>query len=132
AEIRTLCSVGRFFRGHNRLTSFPSEKLFMIVATTPALVGFRITEHLGVVSGVAVEGMDVVRDLFAAFRNVWGGRSRGYEKGLEEARERALLQMVERAGAAGANAVIGVSVGRDSAGLAWIFHCSGTPGSGAV
>lgn len=104
----------------------------MIVATTPTLEGFRITEHLGVVSGVAVEGLDAVRDLFAAFRNVWGGRSRGYEKGLEDARERALLQMVERAGAAGANAVIGVSVGRDSAGLAWIFHCSGTPGSGAV
>ena len=54
--------------------------------------------------------MNAVRDLFAQFRNVFGGRTAGYEKGMAEARTRALEQLTERAMGAGANAIIGVSI----------------------
>ena len=40
----------------------------MIVSTTPTLEGQRIVSYIGVVSGEAVMGANIFRDLFAAVR----------------------------------------------------------------
>jgi len=82
----------------------------ILMTTTENLDGFRIVEYLGIVSGESAEGMNAVRDLFAQFRNVFGGRTGGYEIGMSEARTRALEQLSERAMSAGAHAVIGLSI----------------------
>ncbi len=39
-----------------------------------------MTEYVGVVTGEAVLGANVFRDLFAGLRDIVGGRSAGYEK----------------------------------------------------
>lgn len=82
----------------------------MIVTTTNAIEGRRITEYKGIVFGEVVSGVNVLRDFTAGVRNFFGGRSAGYEEELQNAREEAIREMEERAAGRGANAVIGVDV----------------------
>ena len=82
----------------------------MIVTTTPSLEGKRITQYLGVVTGEAIIGANIVRDIFAAVRDVVGGRSGSYEEALGEARTEAFREMQEEATRLGANAVVGVDI----------------------
>ena len=57
----------------------------MIVSTTTAIDGQPVTEYVGVVTGEAVLGANVFRDLFAGLRDIVGGRSAGYERSLRHA-----------------------------------------------
>lgn len=82
----------------------------MIVTTTNAIEGKRITEYKGIVFGEVVSGVNVLRDFTAGVRNFFGGRSAGYEEELQNAREEAIREMEERAAGRGANAVIGMDV----------------------
>lgn len=82
----------------------------MIVTTTNAIEGKRITEYKGIVFGEVVSGVNVLRDFTAGVRNFFDGRSAGYEEELQNAREEAIREMEERAAGRGANAVIGVDV----------------------
>jgi uncharacterized protein YbjQ (UPF0145 family) len=82
----------------------------MIVTTTPNVEGKRITKYCGVITGEAILGANVIKDLFAGIRDIVGGRSATYERELQRAREIALAELQERAERAGANAVIGVDL----------------------
>jgi uncharacterized protein YbjQ (UPF0145 family) len=82
----------------------------MIMSTTSTLDGRPISKYLGVVTGEAIIGANVFRDLFAAVRDIVGGRSATYERALAEARETAMTEMSQRAQALGANAVIGIDL----------------------
>lgn len=61
-----------------------------------------------VVSGSVVVSSDYFKTFVAGFRNLFGGRFRGYEMLLERARREALLRMKLRARDAGSTLVIGV------------------------
>jgi len=82
----------------------------MIVTTTPSIEGKIIREYKGVVTGEAILGAHIFRDLFAGIRDIVGGRSGSYEKSLREAREIALQELQEEAQKRGANAVVGVDL----------------------
>ncbi|MFD1344094.1 heavy metal-binding domain-containing protein [Litorisediminicola beolgyonensis] len=82
----------------------------MIVTTTPSIEGKRITAYHGLVVGEAIMGANFVRDFFAQITDVVGGRSGAYEKKLQDAREVAQSELIERARAMGANAVVGVDL----------------------
>ncbi len=82
----------------------------MIVTTTPGLDGKQIERYLGIVTGEAILGANIFRDLFAGIRDIVGGRSAAYEKELAQARDIAIQEMVERARLLGANAVVGVDL----------------------
>ena len=86
----------------------------MIVSTTTAIDGSPVSEYVGVVSGEAVLGANLFRDLFAGLKDITGGRSAGYERSLREAREMATGEMVAEAERMGADAVIGVDVDYES------------------
>ncbi|WP_395671664.1 heavy metal-binding domain-containing protein [Phenylobacterium sp.] len=88
----------------------------MIIATTPEVAEGRIDRTLGVVSGEAIIGAHIFRDLFAGIKNIIGGRAGGYEKALREARDIALREMQEEAARLGADAVIGVDLDYESLG----------------
>ncbi|MFN0025055.1 MAG: heavy metal-binding domain-containing protein [Parvularculaceae bacterium] len=101
----------------------------MIVTTTPAIEGRAVKEYLGVVTGEAVIGANILRDLFAGIRDVIGGRSGSYEVVFREARETALKEMQREAEKLGANAVIGVDIDYEagiSGGTMMMVACSGT------
>ena len=82
----------------------------MIITTTPSVEGKKILEYKGLVTGEAVMGVNVIKDLFSSITDIVGGRSGGYEQELGKARETALGEMRERAQAMGANAVVGVDL----------------------
>lgn len=82
----------------------------MIVTTTPDIAGRRITGYLGIVTGEAVMGANVFRDLFAGLRDVVGGRSGSYEKELRKARETAMQELQDEARELGADAVVGIDL----------------------
>jgi uncharacterized protein YbjQ (UPF0145 family) len=88
----------------------------MIVTTTPNVEGKRITKYCGVITGEAILGANVIKDLFAGIRDIVGGRSATYERELQRAREIALAELQERAERAGANAVIGVDLDYETVG----------------
>ena len=82
----------------------------MIITTTPSVEGKSITAYKGIVTGEAILGANIFRDLFAGIRDIVGGRSGAYEKSLREARQIALAEMEEEARRMGGNAVIGVDL----------------------
>ncbi len=82
----------------------------MIITTTPALEGHRVQEYLGIVTGEAIIGANILKDFMAGIRDIVGGRSAAYEKALRSAREEALREMATEAQARNADAVIGVDL----------------------
>ncbi|NIO19792.1 MAG: heavy metal-binding domain-containing protein [Candidatus Aenigmarchaeota archaeon] len=88
----------------------------MIVSTTPNLEGHRIVKYLGIVTGEAIMGANIFRDLFARVRDIVGGRSGAYEKELIKGKTIAIDEMVERAKEMGANAVVGVDLDYETVG----------------
>ena len=101
----------------------------MLVTTTNNIEGRQVVEYHGLVTGQAIYGANVFRDLFAGIRDFVGGRAGAYEKVLRDGRDNAVADMVEEARQLGANAVIGVdldyeTVGKDGSML--MVSASGT------
>ncbi len=82
----------------------------MLVTTTSTIQNKEIIDYLGIVSGEAIMGANIVRDFLAGITDIIGGRSGAYENKLAEGREIAIAEMVEKAKALGANAIIGVDL----------------------
>lgn len=100
----------------------------MIVTTTPSVEGRPIRDYLGVVTGEAILGANVFRDLFAGIRDVIGGRSGSYEQVLREARDAALAEMEAEAKKRGADAIVAVDLDYEtvSQGTMLMVTASGT------
>ena len=88
----------------------------MLLATTTSLDGKRISNYLGVVSGEAILGANVFKDLFAGIRDIVGGRSAAYEQELRRAKDLAMQEMIQQAAAMGANGVIGIDLDYETVG----------------
>jgi uncharacterized protein YbjQ (UPF0145 family) len=82
----------------------------ILLTTTSVVEGRPVTRYLGIVTGEAIIGANIFRDMFASVRDIVGGRSATYEKGLAEARETAMKEMSQKAVSLGANAVIAVDI----------------------
>lgn len=82
----------------------------MILSTTPTLEGHRITRYHGIVTGEAILGANLFKDIFAGIRDIVGGRSAAYEEELAKARRTALSELEEAARTLGAGAVVGVDL----------------------
>jgi uncharacterized protein YbjQ (UPF0145 family) len=82
----------------------------MLMTTTATVDGKPITRYLGIVTGEAIIGANIFRDIFAGVRDIVGGRSGTYEKALAEARQVAMVEMQTRAQELGANAVVGIDL----------------------
>ncbi len=101
------------------------------ITTTPNFEGRRILEYKGLVSGDAILGANMFRDLFAGLRDLVGGRSGSYEKVLRAAKTEALEDMMAAARERGANAVVGVDLDYETiqiqdGGSMLMVSCSGT------
>ena len=88
----------------------------MIITTTPTIENKTIRDYHGVVTGEAIMGANVFRDMFAGIRDIVGGRSAAYEKELQKARSIAFAEMREQAQSLGANAVVGIDVDYETIG----------------
>ena len=88
----------------------------MIPSTTPHIAEREIARTVGVVSGEAIIGAHIFRDLFAGITNIIGGRAGGYEKALRQARDIAIQEMCDEAAGRGASAVIGIDLDYEALG----------------
>lgn len=88
----------------------------VIVTTTPTVEGKTIASYQGIVTGEAILGANIFKDLFAGIRDIVGGRSATYEKELRRARDLALAEMQVAAVEKGANAVVGVDLDYETIG----------------
>ena len=82
----------------------------MVITTTNEIQDKKVIEYKGIVFGEVISGINMFKDMGASLRNIFGGRSKGYEDELLTARENALEEMKTRAANLGANAIIGVKM----------------------
>lgn len=82
----------------------------MLVTTTPTVPEKTIVKTIGLVSGEAILGANIFKDIFAGIRDIVGGRSAAYEKELVQAKEIALEELEAEAERVGGNAVVGVDL----------------------
>ena len=88
----------------------------MIVTTTPNIEGKQITQYLGVVTSQTIIGANFFKDMFAGLRDFFGGRSGTYERVLEEAKQYAMNELIQKAQNMGASAIVGVDLDDETVG----------------
>ncbi len=88
----------------------------LILTTTPSIEGKKISQYYGLVTGEAIIGANLFRDIFAGIRDIVGGRSGSYEEVLREAKDNAITEMEENARRLGANAVVGIDLDYETVG----------------
>jgi uncharacterized protein YbjQ (UPF0145 family) len=88
----------------------------MILTTTPTVEGRPIRQYLGIVTGEAILGTNVIRDFFAGIRDIVGGRSASYEKELRKGRDIALEELEAEARRLGADAVVAIDLDYETVG----------------
>jgi uncharacterized protein YbjQ (UPF0145 family) len=90
----------------------------MLLSTTSVIDGKQIVKYHGLVTGEAILGANIFKDVFAGIRDIVGGRSAVYEKELRLAKDLAVQEMTEEARALGANGVIGIDLDYETIGKA--------------
>ena len=88
----------------------------MITTTTPNIEGKQITQYHGVVSSQTIIGANIFKDILGGLRDIFGGRSGTYEKVLDEAKQHAMRELIEKAQSVGANAVVGIDLDYETVG----------------
>ena len=88
----------------------------MLLTTTNTIENKNIVKYVGLVTGEAIIGANLFRDIFAGIRDIVGGRSGSYEEVLREAKDNAVSEMEENASQLGANAVIGIDLDYETVG----------------
>jgi uncharacterized protein YbjQ (UPF0145 family) len=88
----------------------------ILTTTTTSVEGRPVQDYLGIVTGEAILGANIFKDLFAGIRDIVGGRSGAYEEELRKARTIALDELGVAAQQLGANAVIGVDIDYETVG----------------
>ena len=64
----------------------------MIITTTQDVPGMEIVEYRGLATGEVVAGINFLKDIGAGLRNLFGGRVKGYEDEIIQARAEALKE----------------------------------------
>jgi len=88
----------------------------IIIVSTDTISGYEIVQHKGLVWGVAVRSKDYVTDIFAGFKNIFGGEVKGYTDLAIETKQSAMDRMTVNAKRLGANAIIGMRMDTGGAG----------------
>ncbi len=83
----------------------------IIISTLPAIEGFSIKEHKGLVWTSTARSKNVIQDFAALTKSLAGGETHHYRHLLGEARKDIINGLVEQSKSLGANAVLGVQMG---------------------
>jgi len=88
----------------------PERPPLLPIVTTHAMEGFTIQAYRGIVTAEIVMGIHMFKDLGAGLRDIFGGRSGGYQDELRKGKVLALQELSAAAREEGANAVVGASL----------------------
>jgi uncharacterized protein YbjQ (UPF0145 family) len=83
------------------------------VSTTNNLEGWNIDEYIEPISIHIAVGMNIFKDLFSGLTDIFGGKSKSYNKTLNNLQKEVLIRIKEKAGSLGANYVVGFNVDYD-------------------
>ncbi len=86
------------------------------VFTTPILDGLKIREYKGIVIVRNVRAVNIIRDFFTGFRDIFGGRSQSYQDVMREMQNEVINEARAEARRLGANAIVGFSLDYDNIG----------------
>ena len=86
------------------------------IFTTPILDGIKIKEYKGIVIARNVRAINIVRDFFTSFRDIFGGRSGSYQEVMKAMQAEVVAEAKEEAKKLGANAIVGFSLDYDNIG----------------
>jgi uncharacterized protein YbjQ (UPF0145 family) len=78
----------------------------VILTTSNALEGYRVTKQLGLVRGITVRSRSLLGNMAGGFMTMFGGKSVIYTELCEKTREEALQLMIEHGKLLGCNAII--------------------------
>jgi uncharacterized protein YbjQ (UPF0145 family) len=86
------------------------------IFTTPILDGIKIRQYKGIVFVRNVRAVNVVRDFFTSFRDIFGGRSESYQEVMRMMQDDVIAEARDEAAKLGANAIVGFSLDYDNIG----------------
>lgn len=84
------------------------EEIAGILLSTEASSDLKVVQRLDIITAEFAVGMGLLTDIFNAWRDVFGGRSKSYQNALKDARKAVLQELRREAHALGADAVLGV------------------------
>jgi len=84
--------------------------------TVPQIEKYKITAYKGFVSARNARAVNIIRDLFTSFRDVFGGRSESYQTIMAEMEQEILEEISQEATRLGANAIVGFTLDFDNVG----------------
>jgi len=76
-----------------RATPITHLELDKIVLTTETVSPVEVESRLGIVTSECVIGLNIFKDFFSSIRDVVGGRNKGFQQGLKEAKELVLEEL---------------------------------------
>jgi uncharacterized protein YbjQ (UPF0145 family) len=82
----------------------------VLITTTPAIEGHRITDYLGIESVEIVIGTGFLSELTGDLSDFLGERSKAFERKLQDAKRVAFDRLRSLAAEQGANAVVGIDL----------------------
>lgn len=86
------------------------------IFTTPILDGIKIRQYKGIVIVRNVRAVNVIRDIFTSFRDIFGGRSASYQEVMRMMQDDVIAEAKAEAARLGANAIVGFSLDYDNIG----------------
>jgi len=84
-----------------------------VITTSDNIPFSEIKEQLGVVDSQIVIGANIFRDVFANWRDVFGGKTKGYKKDIDKMKKAALQNVKQQANEKGANAITSLRIDLD-------------------
>jgi len=81
-----------------------------VLLTTETVVSFEVERRIDVITAEVAFGMNIFKDMFAAFSDVFGGRNKSISNTLKDARLLVLQELRQEAMRVGANAVIAIDL----------------------
>ena len=86
------------------------------IFTTPILDGIAIKEYKGIVISRNVRAINIIRDFFTSFRDIFGGRSGSYQGVVDDMYRDVMVELRSHAQQMGATAIIGFRIDFESVG----------------
>lgn len=86
------------------------------IFTTPILDGIKIREYKGMIIVRNVRAVNIIRDFFTSFRDIFGGRSGSYQEVMKSMQDDVIAEAREEARKLGANAIVGFALDYDNVG----------------
>jgi uncharacterized protein YbjQ (UPF0145 family) len=99
------------FTEQNKMYEEKAKKLKNFPLTTSIqFAKYEVEEELGIVTAECVFGMNLFRDMFAAVRDIVGGRSSASQKVLRDLRDTCLTELKQEAFDLGADGVLAIGL----------------------